>query len=70
MDRIKGMDNKELKSFQREVLMKSELYGKHGADLGLINMARKSHQGIEFEYKKINKSHSFISMEVKVLCGK
>ena len=66
LKRIKGMDRKELKYFQREVLMKSELYGKHGADLGLINMARKSHEGLGFLYKKINEMHSFISMNVKV----
>ena len=42
------MDRNKLKTFQRKVLLRSELYGKHGADLGLINMARKITSGNSF----------------------
>lgn len=64
LDKVNNLDKEELKKFHKEVLVNSELYGKYGADLGLINMARKSSQKFEFDFRKLDDKYFFFSFEI------
>jgi len=48
--KVNGMDNTGLKDFHKDVLINTELFGKYGADLGLINIARKSNRNFDFDF--------------------
>ena len=61
-----NMGEEEQKKFHKEVLINSELYGKHGANLGLINMARKSHKKFEYDFTKLDDKYFFFSFEISI----
>ena len=66
IDRLNGMSNAELRSFHKDVLVKTELFGKFGADLGLINVARKARKGFNYGFKEIDDQYSFFSLEIEI----
>ena len=66
LDKVNNLDKEELKKFHKEVLVNAELYGKYGADLGLINMARKSHKKFEFDFRQLDDKYTFFSFEIYV----
>ena len=66
IEKINGLDDEGLKKFHTEVLQNTELFGKYGADLGLINIARKSQKGFEYDFRIINDTYSFFSLEVSI----
>jgi len=66
IDKVNGMTDMELKSFHKEVLVKTELFGKFGADLGLINVARKAKRGFKYGFREINDLYSFFSLEISI----
>ena len=66
IDKVNGMSDEDLRTFHKDVLVKTELFGKFGADLGLINVARKSKRGFKYHFKKISDHYSFFSLEVAI----
>jgi len=66
IDKVNKMTDEDLKSFHKEVLVKTELFGKFGADLGLINVARKAKRGFKYGFKEINDLYSFFSLEIAI----
>ena len=66
IEKVSNLSKEELKKFHKEVLINSELYGKHGADLGLINMARKSHKKFEYDFTKLDDKYFFFSFEISI----
>jgi len=63
---INSLDKDELKKLYMEILSTGELTSKGGAGLGLIEMARKSGQPLEFEFERINDDLSFFYLQVKL----
>jgi hypothetical protein len=57
----------ELKAFYKEVLNEEEFTGSGGAGLGIIDMARKSGQKIDYSFDSVSENHCFYSLQVKVL---
>ena len=66
LDKVNKLDKEGLKNFHKEVLVNAELYGKYGADLGLINMARKSHKKFSFDFRKLDDKFTFFSFEIYI----
>jgi len=66
IDRVNNMNDEELRNFHKEVLVKTELFGKFGADLGLINVARKAKRDFKYAFREINENYSFFSLEVAI----
>ncbi len=64
--KVNGLDDSGLKEFHRDVLINTELFGKYGADLGLINIARKSNRDFDFDFREIDDTYSFFSFEVSI----
>jgi hypothetical protein len=54
LEKVNSLDKDELKVLYREVLENEEISDKGGAGLGLIEMARKSGQKLEYVFKDFN----------------
>ena len=66
IDMVNALDKDGLKSLYREVLNNEEITDKGGAGLGIIDIARRSGEKLDYEFKEINKEHSYFSLKVKV----
>ena len=60
---IQKMDKVELKKYYKEQRKKGPDETSKGAGLGFIEMARKSSEKIQFEFKTIDENMSFFSMK-------
>lgn len=67
LEKINGLDPEELKLFYKEVLNDNKISNKGGAGLGLIEMARKSGNKLDFDFSEINEKYSYFYMSTKVL---
>lgn len=68
IDKINGLTPEELKSYYHEVLTTSEgLSEKGGAGLGMIDIARKSGNKIDYNFKHVDEKFSFYSLYIKVI---
>jgi hypothetical protein len=66
LDKINAMNKDELKSFYLETLSNESYSTKGGGGLGMIDIARKSGQKIEYSFSNIDDDYSFFSMTVNV----
>ena len=66
IDLVNSMGKDELKSLYREVLNNEEITDKGGAGLGIIDIARRSGEKLDYEFNNIDKKHSYFSLKVKV----
>ncbi len=67
LEKINSLDAVALKDFYKEVLNDNIISNKGGAGLGLIEMARKSGNKLDFDFSDINDSYSYFYMGTKVL---
>lgn len=66
IDKINAMNPQELKAFYLEKLSSTELSEKGGAGLGIIEIARKSGNTIEYNFNKVSDHYSFFTLCIKV----
>jgi hypothetical protein len=66
IEKINSMESGELKKYYLEKLGSTELSPKGGADLGLIDIARKSKNKLEYKFDFIAGSYWFFSLIVKI----
>ena len=66
LERINKLSPEELREEYLQQLSTTELSEKGGAGLGLIDMARKSGQKLEYSFYPVSASHSFFSLGVTV----
>lgn len=66
LEKINGLDPEALKLFYKEVLNDNKISNKGGAGLGLIEMARKSGNKLDFGFSDINDNYSYFYMGTKV----
>jgi len=64
MEVVNNLNKDELKDLYLQVLEHNEISGKGGAGLGLIEMARKSGQKLQFEFEDYNKSFSYFYNQI------
>ncbi len=67
LDKINSLAPDELKAFYKEVLNNNIISNKGGAGLGLIEMARKSGNKLDFDFSDINDRYSYFYMGTTVL---
>ncbi len=67
LKKINSLDPESLKIFYKEVLNDNKISSKGGAGLGLIEMARKSGNKLDFDFSDINDNYSYFYMGTKVL---
>ena len=66
LERVKSLNDADLKKEYLEVLSNGELSKKGGAGLGFITIALKSNNNIEFEFQPLNNEFTLFSMAAKV----
>ena len=66
LDEINSKDKEELKLYYQDRLKNSKVSAKGTAGLGMIEIARKSGNKLEYEFLKINEETSFFSLNVKI----
>lgn len=66
IDKVNSMNMEELKNYYREVLSSNTLSEKGGAGLGMIDLARKSGNKIDYRFDDVNDHLSFFSLAVNV----
>ena len=60
------MSKEDLRKYYREILDNNLISNKGGADLGMIDMARKSGEKLQYNFTEVNESLSFFYLTVKV----
>jgi hypothetical protein len=66
LDKINTLNRDDLKAYYLEKLSSTELSEKGGAGLGLIDIARKSGNKLDYRFDSIADSYSFFSLIVKI----
>lgn len=66
LKQINSLDKDGLKKFYKEVRLKGKFSELSGAGIGLIDMARKSGNNLDYEFKPIDNRISFFSLVVKI----
>lgn len=66
IDLVNSMDKDGLKNMYREVLNNEEITDKGGAGLGIIDIARRSGEKLNYEFNNVDEAHSYFSLKVKV----
>ena len=66
LDLVNGMDKAELKAYYKQVLSEGTMSSKGTAGLGMIDIARKSGEKLDYNFLAINDKTSFFSLAVKI----
>lgn len=66
LDEVNKLSPAELKNHYRESLAGNEFSEKGGAGLGIIEMARKSGNKLDYEFTKINNEYSFFTLTITI----
>jgi hypothetical protein len=66
LDQINALDPEALKSLYKEVLNNEEISSKGGGGLGMIDIARKTGQKLNYAFSPVNSEYSFFSLNIKV----
>jgi len=66
IDEVNTMSSDELKEKYRKTLDEGEMTIKGGAGLGIIDIARKSGNKLEYDFRQVSEKYCFFSLSVKV----
>ena len=70
IDSINNMTRDELKAYYKSVLSNGEMSAKGGGGLGMIDIAKKSGQKLEYSFMPVDDVNSFFSLNVKIAPNK
>ena len=66
LDEINALSKEELKDYYKEVLNNGEMSQKGGGGLGMIDIARKTGQKLNYNFMVVDDKHSFFSLNIKI----
>lgn len=66
IDQVNALDREALKSLYKEVRLNSSLSANSGAGIGIIDMARKSEQKLEYDFATIDEHYSIFTLLIRV----
>lgn len=66
LDIVNSMDKAELKAYYKEILSNGDRSEKGTAGLGMIDIARKSGQKLEYHFMAFDDTMTFFSLTVKI----
>jgi len=66
LDKVNSLNKEELKLYYKEVLNNGEMSLKGGGGLGMIDIARKTGEKIDYKFLEINDKISFFTLNIKV----
>jgi hypothetical protein len=66
LDKINNMDKEQLKDYYKEVLSEGGFSDKGGGGLGMIDIARKSGQKLDYTFTQVDDKYSFFNLNIKI----
>lgn len=66
LEEINVLSKEELKEYYKTVLNNGEMSLKGGGGLGMIDIARKTGEKLDFNFLPINDNYSFFSLKIKI----
>ncbi len=66
LDDINVLTKEELKEYYKLVLNNGEMSLKGGGGLGMIDIARKTGQKLNFDFSPVDENYSFFSLNIKI----
>lgn len=66
LDSINAMDKDELRTLYKTILNDGEMSEKGTAGLGMIDIARKSGNKLEYDFLPVDKNYDFFCLNVKI----
>ena len=66
LDKVNSLSKEDLRSFYREILDNNQISKKGGASLGMIDMARKSGEKLEYNFTQVNDKLTFFDLKVRI----
>lgn len=66
LENINSLNEEQLRKVYLEIIEKQDLSAKGGASVGLIEIARKSGQKIDFAFIKVSETHSQFYQQIKI----
>lgn len=66
LDLVNSLDKVELKTYYKEILSNGTRSNKGTAGLGLIDIARKSGQSLDYDFNRVDEGLTFFSLIIKV----
>ncbi|MFH1005020.1 MAG: SiaB family protein kinase [Bacteroidota bacterium] len=66
LEEINSLSQEELKDYYKRILANGEMSSKGGGGLGMIDIARKTGQKLNFNFMPIDNNFSFFSLNIKI----
>ena len=66
LEKINSLSPEELKTYYKEMLNNEQLSEKGGAGLGMIDIARKTGQKLNYDFFEVKDGYSFFSLNIKI----
>ena len=66
LEQINSMDKEELKALYKEVLNSGDRSEKGGGGLGMIDIARKTGNKLNYDFSNLNDEYSFFSLNINI----
>lgn len=66
LDEVNALNKEELKEYYKKVLNNGEMSLKGGGGLGMIDIARKTGEKLEYNFLEIDNKVSFFTLKIKV----
>ncbi|NQY08729.1 MAG: hypothetical protein HRT71_04340 [Flavobacteriales bacterium] len=67
LDKINGMDKEGLKAYYKEVLNNAQFSAKGGGGLGMIDIAKKTGQKLNYTFEEVDSDFSFFTLNIQIL---
>ena len=66
LDEVNGLNKEQLKEYYKQVLNNGEMSLRGGGGLGMIDIARKTGEKLEYNFLEIDNKVSFFTLKIKV----
>ncbi|MEO6903857.1 MAG: SiaB family protein kinase [Bacteroidia bacterium] len=66
LEEINQLSKNELKEYYKVILNNGEMSSKGGGGLGMLDIARKTGQKLDFNFEPVNETFSFFSLNIKI----
>ena len=66
LDKVNSMDKEQLKEYYKEILNNEEFSLKGGGGLGMIDIARKSGQKLNYTFQPVDEVFSFFTLNINI----
>lgn len=66
LDKVNAMDKEQLKEYYKEILNNEEFSSKGGGGLGMIDIARKSGQKLNYTFRTVDEKFGFFTLNINI----